>query len=342
MAKKKFRIGVIGGGAIAQACHIPGYQKARNCILAAVADPEPKSLQMLRDQKMIFEKEYSDYKEMLANEKLDFVSVCVPNKFHAECAIAALKSGADVLLEKPMTLTLADAKKVQATAEKYGRRLMIGFSHRFNDLNVAAKAAVEAGAIGKPYMIRVRFAHTGPFPGWAKTDWFYNPEIAGGGATLDMAVHAFDIAQHLIGSKITGVSAKAETLRKPIQVDDNVVALLQFGKGCMGYVEAGWTSPAGYCGIEIMGDNGVIFCDYLKSKATMITGETKADGTRKMQETTLARVRRPQWIREMKYVTDTIESGEDFAIGAEAGIDTLKVVLACYESSRTGKFVDVK
>ena len=190
---KKFRIGVIGCGAIAQGCHIPGYMAADNCILAAVADPEDRCLKMLRDQKMIFEHEYHDYREMLAKEKLDMVSVCVPNKFHAECALAAIEAGADVLLEKPMTLKLEDAVAVKEAAAKKGVRVMIGFSHRFNELNIAAKKALDEGKIGKPYMIRVRFAHTGPFPGWAKTDWFYNPEIAGGGALLDMAVHAFDI-----------------------------------------------------------------------------------------------------------------------------------------------------
>ena len=70
---KKFRIGVIGCGAIAQGCHIPGYMAADNCILAAVADPEDRCLKMLRDQKMIFEHEYHDYREMLVKEKLDMV-----------------------------------------------------------------------------------------------------------------------------------------------------------------------------------------------------------------------------------------------------------------------------
>ena len=145
MAKKKLKIGVIGAGAIAQACHIPGYMAAENCILQAVADPEEKCLKMLEENGMNFKHVYRDYKEMLANEKLDMVSICVPNKFHAECALAALESGADILLEKPPTLKLADSNKIKAAAERLGKRVMVGFSHRFNDMNQAAKKALAEG-----------------------------------------------------------------------------------------------------------------------------------------------------------------------------------------------------
>lgn len=338
---RKFRIGVIGGGAIAQACHIPGYMASKNCILAAVADPEKRSLKMLRDNKQIFEHEYSDYKEMLKNEKLDMVSICVPNKFHAECAIAAMKSGADILLEKPITLSMAEANAVKQTAEKTGRRVMVGFSHRFNDLNIIAKKALKAGKIGNPYMIRARFAHSGPMPGWAKTDWFYNPEIAGGGALLDMAVHAFDLLQWYIGP-ITGISAKAATLRKKIKVDDNVVALMDFDGKCMGYVECGWTSPAGFNGVEIMGDNGVLCCDYAEGQVNMTQGKTKPDGSSEMKTSVLGKAKHSAWGQEMQYAVKTLASGKPFSPGLDDGISTLKVVLAAYQSSDTGKYVKIK
>lgn len=338
---KSYKIGVIGAGAIAQGLHIPGYMAAKNCVLQAVADPEPKCLKMLEDQKMIFKHVYSDYKEMLAQEKFDFVSICVPNKFHAECALAALEAGSDILLEKPPTLKMADSKKIRDTAAKLGRRVMVGFSHRFNEMNVAAKKALADGMIGKPYMIRVRFAHTGPFPGWAKTDWFYNPKIAGGGALLDMAVHAFDIAQWLIGP-VTAVSARAVTLRKKIKVDDNVVAILEFGKTCLGYVECGWTSPAGFCGIEIMGDNGCIVCDYSKNKAIVTRGEIKPDGTNQQVTEDLCVCKSSAWPLEMIYVTSHIGKKTAFSPNIDDGISTLKIVLGAYKSSDTGKRVKIK
>lgn len=339
---KKYRIGVVGAGAIAQGCHIPGYAAASNCELAAIADPEEKCLKMVREKGWKFKTEYRDYKDMLANEKLDAVSICTPNKFHAEIAVACMENGADLLLEKPIALNMKEADAIANAAEKNKRRIMVGFSHRFNELNVAAKAAVDDGKIGKPYMIRVRFAHCGPIPGWAKTDWFYKPELAGGGALMDMAVHAFDIIQWLI-SPVQTVYAQVATLRKDIPVDDNVVAVMEFKDKCMGYIECGWTSPSGFCGIEIMGDNGVIFCDYLKGKTIMISGKNSPDGTSKMAETIL--VEKPQasaWANEMKYFTGLLGSKKAFSPGIDSGIDTLRLVLGAYESSKKGRKVVIK
>ncbi|HBC89028.1 MAG TPA: hypothetical protein DCZ94_18975 [Lentisphaeria bacterium] len=339
---KKYKIGVIGAGAIAQACHIPGYIAASNCELGAVADPEEKCLRMVRDRGWKFTSEYCCCKDMLAKEKLDVVSICTPNKFHAEIAIACMKAGADLLLEKPIALNMDEADAILKTAREYKRRVMVGFSHRFNELNIAAKAAVEAGEIGKPYMIRVRFAHCGPIPGWAKTDWFYKPELAGGGALMDMAVHAFDIVQWFI-SPVQSIYAQVATLRKDIPVDDNVVAVMEFEDKCLGYIECGWTSPSGFTGIEIMGDNGVIFCDYGKNKATAIKGRNAPDGSSSMVETVL--IHKPSasaWVNEMKYFTSHLDSKEAFTPGVESGINTLRLVLAAYESSRTGRKVNIK
>jgi predicted dehydrogenase len=339
---KKYKVGIIGAGAIAQECHIPGYVSATNCELTAVADPEEKCLAMLKEKGWNFPAVYCDYKEMLSREKLDLISICTPNKFHAEMAIACLNAGADVLLEKPIAVNMEEAEAIRAAVKKTGRRLMVGFSHRFNDLNNAAKAALTAGRIGNPYMIRVRFAHMGPFPGWAKTDWFYNPEMAGGGALMDMAVHAFDIAQWFIGP-ITAVSGKTATLRKDIKVDDNVVAIMEFGDKCMGYVECGWTSPSGFCGIEIMGDNGVIYSDYIKNQATMIHGQISPSGQTEIQEVILKnKVDKAQWTKEMEYFTAHLDEHGDFSPDINDGVDTLRVVLATYESSKTGKRIEIK
>jgi predicted dehydrogenase len=339
---KKYKVGIIGAGAIAQACHIPGYASAKNCELTAVADPEEKCLAMLEERGWNFAAVYHDYKKMLSGEKLDVISICAPNKFHAEMAIACLNAGVDVLLEKPIAVNMKEAEAIRSAVKATGRRLMVGFSHRFNDLNNAAKTALIAGKIGKPYMIRVRFAHTGPWPGWAKTDWFYNPEMSGGGALMDMAVHAFDIAQWFIGP-VTAVSGKTATLRKNIKVDDNVVAIMEFGNKCMGYVECGWTSPSGFCGMEIMGDNGIIYSDYIKNQAIMVHGQTSPSGETKMQEVILKnKWDKAPWAKEMEYFTAHLGRPGDFSPDINDGVDTLRVVLAAYESSQTGKRIEIK
>src|SRR5690606_24156354 len=135
-----------------------------------------------------------------------------------------------VLLEKPMVLTLKDAKALKKILDSRGDdvKFMVAFSHRFITPNIAAKKAIDKGVIGDPFMIRVRYAHSGPYPGWAQSDWFYSPAKAGGGAMLDMGIHAIDICQYFVG-EIANVQAEVKTLRKNIKVDDNAVMLLDFG-----------------------------------------------------------------------------------------------------------------
>ena len=338
-SQKKYQIGVVGGGAIAQALHIPGYAAAPHCELAAIADPSPERLKEVRNKGWIFRREYRDYRALLAEEKPDAVSICTPNKFHAEVAIAALESGADLLLEKPVAMNLKEARAIERAAAKSGRRVMIGFSHRFNPRNIAAKQAIAAGKIGEPYMIRVRFAHTGPLSGWAKSDWFFRPNLAGGGALMDMAVHAFDIAQWLVGPA-TSIYAQTATLRQKISLDDNVVAVLEFGERCLGYIECGWTSPAGFCGIEIMGDKGAIFCNYSEAQATLTTQTTTAAGVGKVKVFPLAAANNAP-NDEMKYFTETLATKKAFVPGLQDGLSTQKLIEGAYKSAKTGRKVSL-
>ena len=336
---KRFRIGVIGSGAIAQACHIPAYAASGKCDLVAVVDPEPRSLQQTRDAGFRFKKEYRDFHEMLQRETLDAVSICTPNAFHADAAISAIRRKIPVLLEKPIATNRADGQAIVAAARKHKVRVMVGFSHRFNEHCEIVKRELDKQAIGKLYMGRIRFAHGGPFPGWAKTDWFYNPKLAGGGALLDMGIHAFDLIQWFI-RPLTALQAKTATLRKPIKVDDNAVILCEFGKDCLGYIEVGWTSPSGFSGVELMGDKGSIIIDYAADTSTMVTGITKPSGERIKETTVLhAKTKRGAWKREMDHFISHLGTRKPFAVGLEAGMLSLQAALASYESSRTGKRV---
>src|SRR5690606_18564635 len=109
-------------------------------------------------------KGYRDYREMLRSERLDVVSVCSPNKFHAEHTIAALRAKCHVLCEKPMAVSLREADRMAAAAKEARKKLMIGYTQRMVAGPMQVKALLEKKAIGKPFMMRVRFAHGGPYP----------------------------------------------------------------------------------------------------------------------------------------------------------------------------------
>jgi len=333
------RVGVIGAGAVAQACHIPGYAKNRHTVLVAIADPaRPR-----HKEAKTFSPDvtcYTDFAKMLAREDLDVVSVCTPNKFHAPATIAALKAGCHVLCEKPMAMSLAECDAMDAAARKARKKLMIGFTHRFLSGPQKCKQLLSDKKLGKPFMIRVRFAHGGPYPGWAKSDWFYNPDLALGGAMLDMGIHAIDLCLWLLGP-ITAVSGRAATLVKKIKVDDNALLQLEFKNGALGYIEVGWTSGPGFVGMELYGTKGSLICDYLHT-LRLCTGKASAGSDDVVKWKTLDKTpAKGGWDIEIDRWVDVIRGKEKLTMNARAGRAALEVALAAYASSRNGKRVTI-
>lgn len=335
---KRLRVAVLGCGSIAQHCHLPGYAKNRYADIVAVADPVKARLQEVTSRFPV-ERTYTDWKKLLQKEELDAVSICTPNYLHARMALAALERGLHVLCEKPMTKTVAEAQAVRRAARKAGTVFMVGFTHRFLKGNLRAKKLLEDGAIGEPFMLRVRFAHGGPYPGWAKDDWFYSPREAGGGALLDMGIHAMDLARFYIGEVAT-VTAELRTLRKKIRVDDNAVLILTFkGKKAMGYIEVGWTSRPGFTGAEIYGDEGTIVVDYIEG-LKVLRGRTLPSGKVELRwQRPRLRVTDGGWAVEVDHFIDCIRKGKQPAANVEDGYQAVRIAAAAYESARKGKRV---
>ena len=336
---KKLKAAVIGCGAIAQHCHLPGYAEHPDVTILAAADVEPARLDEARS-KFKARNVYLDYDEMFkAHEDLDLVSVCTPNYLHVDAVTKAARAGCHVFCEKPMALTVEDAERMIEAVRANDVRMMLGFSHRFKRGNQEAKRLIEEGQIGRPFMVRVRFAHEGPSPGWAMSDWFYDPDKAGGGACLDMGIHAYDLCEYFLGP-ITSVQAAIKTIVKDIRVDDNAVLLFEFASGALGYVEVGWTSKPGFLGAEIYGTEGSIIVDYDQG-LFLVSGKASADvrkeGTQRKKLAVV--VGAGGWDVEVEEFVRCIQEKTPFTAGAAEGLTSLRIALAGYESSRTGRKV---
>lgn len=333
-----YRVGVIGAGSIAQHCHLRGYRDLPNVKLVAFADPAKR-----RHEEMAASfpgvNGYRDYRRMLEREKLDVVSVCAPNKVHAPASIAALEAGCHVLCEKPMATTLREADAMIAAAKRARKKLMVGFTHRLFSGPQKCKELLKQKALGKPFMMRVRFAHGGPHPGWAKDpNTFYNPRIAAGGALLDMGIHAIDLCLWLFGP-VKAVMAKSVTLIKKIRVDDNAVLLLEFASGALGCIEVGWTSKPGFSGFEAYGTEGSLICDYAKG-LQQCGGIASAGTDSKLEWQMLDKSPTTGgWKIEIPYWMDVVAGKTRLEMDGAAGKASLAVALAAYQSSKTGKRV---
>lgn len=334
---KKLRAAVIGSGAIAHHCHIPGYQKNRGCELVAIVDPSPQNLKSACE-KFGIQKTYANVEDLFAQEKIDVVSVASPNAFHAEHAVDALQRGCHVLCEKPLALSMKEAQSIQKAALKAGTIFMVAFSNRLYQGNIKAKQWLDKGKIGKPYMIRIRFAHQGPMSGWAMSDWFYKPPVAGGGALFDMGIHAIDLAAYYFGP-IRRINAMISTLEKEIELEDNAILQFGFDGGVLGYAEVGWTSKQGFAGVEIYGSEAAIIVDYVEG-AYLVSGKTSPSGKRVVHKKLIDKTPLVGgWDVEIDHFIQAVRKGEQPAMGLDAGIASLKAALGAYDSAKKGRTV---
>ena len=147
---KKLRIGLVGAGNIAKT-HLRAYQNVENAEVVAICDINAEKL-AITAAKFGIEKTYTSETEMLANEELDAVDVCVWNCNHAVCSIEALNAGKHVLCEKPMATSAEEAQQMLDAAKKNDRLLMIGFVVRFCDESRITMDFINNGYLGDIYL----------------------------------------------------------------------------------------------------------------------------------------------------------------------------------------------
>jgi len=191
----KLQAAVIGCGSIANGSHIPNYAKNPDVELRYFCDIVPERADKAAEQyggKAVY-----DYREILNDPALDFVSVCTHNDMHAPISIDFLRAGKDVLCEKPAARTLPEALAMQETARKSGRLLSIGVVNRFGAYNNLVKKMIDDGELGEVYHVYASFRAHRSIPGIGGD--FTRKAVAGGGALIDWGVHYLDLVLYCCG-----------------------------------------------------------------------------------------------------------------------------------------------
>jgi predicted dehydrogenase len=189
------KIVIIGAGFAARVGHLPGYTAARQPV-AAICDVNNEPAFALAKQHNI-PNVYDDWREMLATEKPDVVSVCVPNVAHRDIVLAALDAGAHVLCEKPLATSVAEAQEMFDAARRAGRVLMAAQNWRWDPGSRAVQRIVETGDLGELYYAEATAMRRMGIPTWGV---FHQKALSAGGALLDIGVHMLDLAVWLFGN----------------------------------------------------------------------------------------------------------------------------------------------
>ncbi|OCP19748.1 MULTISPECIES: Gfo/Idh/MocA family oxidoreductase [unclassified Ensifer] len=253
---KPVNVGLIGAGRIGS---FHGETVARRLVdaeLVAIADPAPGAAAALAG-KLDVESSYTDVTDLLARPDLDAVIIATPARFHTNVLVHAAEAGKAIFCEKPMALTLEEADRAIAAARAAGVPLQVGFNRRWDQAFTEGRAAIDAGKIGAPQLLRSLTRDPGPFgadpakiPQWTI---FY-----------ETLIHDFDTLLWLNpNAKPIEVMAVADALVRPDFREkgfhDTAVVTIRFDNGSIAVAEANFCAMYGYdIRGEVFGSGGMV------------------------------------------------------------------------------------
>lgn len=356
------RFALVGCGSIAPT-HVRALQQlAGRADLVACSDILPDRAEALAAE---FGLTVMSFEEILSNPDIDAVTVCVPSGRHAEVGVPALLAGKHVIIEKPMEVTLEACDRLLAAQRTSGRTLAVVSQHRFDRAAQLVHEAVSEGRLGTLVLAECRVP-------WFRTQEYYDSgqwrgtwELDGGGALINQGIHTVDLLRWMCGP-VVSVYAQARTAtHQRIEVEDVVCATLTFANGAIGTVMASTSAYPGFpASLSLHGSAGgaVIHGDRLAT-LTLIDGPTvggegttahaqqvASGGTRAAtravdEASDLPADPADVWgeahrLQLLDFV-DAVVEGRDPLVDGVSGRQSLELVLAIYESARTGKVVEL-
>ena len=197
--------------------------------------------------------------QAINDPETDVVVVGIPNHVHKEAILMAARAGKKILCTKPLARTAAEAKEILDAVEKAG--VWAGYLEDlvYTPKTLKALEAVRNGALGRVLWVRSREAHPGPH-----SAWFWDNEMAGGGAIVDMGCHCIEIIRNFIGKEIRPVEVMCwtDTLVHPIEAEDHGIALIRFANRSIGQFEVSWAFRGGMdLRDEVSGTEGTVWVD---------------------------------------------------------------------------------
>jgi predicted dehydrogenase len=355
---RKYRIGIIGCGGIANGKHLPSLSKLSNVELVAFCDIVQESAATAATKygiegALVCE----DYREVLQDATIDIVHVLTPNISHAEISIAALEAGKHVMCEKPMAKTAEDAKRMVETAKRTGKKLTIGYNNRFRPDSQHLKNVCADGELGQIYFAKAHAIRRRAVPTWGV---FLDEEKQGGGPLIDIGTHALDLtlwmmdnykpkvvlgtSYHELSQKENAANAWGPWDPSKFTVEDSAFGMIVMENGATIILESSWAlntlevdeAKCSLSGTEGGADmkGGLRINGEKHSRLYTTEVDLKAGGVAFYdgKSESAADVEMRTWI-------NAIDQDIDPVVTPEQAYVVSQILEAIYESARTGKAV---
>jgi len=329
---RQLRIGMIGAGGNARG-HGMRLLSIPEVVVPAAADVNPDTRDLVgrmhpRADKVRF---FKDYRRLLAGVKLDAVMISTPHTLHAEQILACLDKGLDVLCEKPLVCSVADARKVVARARQAKKILMVSYQRHLQGPIRFMREAVQSGEIGD-----VQFVQSFMAQGWLEATrgkWRQEPALSGGGQLNDSGSHILDAVMWITGLQAKRVCAMIDNFDVP--VDINSALSVEYTNGAKGtfsilgaYVK-GWAEQT-----NIIGSAGALHYEHIPPIHRVI--QMRADGT------PLEVMRFVDHGNPDQHFVDVIRGRCESDLGADAALNVIALTEAAWKSAaKAGAPVDV-
>jgi len=278
-----------------------------------------------------------DFDEMLKREDIDVIGVFTPSGTHCDFAIKAMQARKHVFVTKPMDIRVEKCDEAIQVARKMGAVLAVDFGQRYNDVNQRIKQALDSGRLGRLILgdMRMKWYRTqeyyeGGYPlGWRKR------KATEGGSAANQAVHFIDLLQWFMGPVKT-VYGRSGTFAHDMETEDLSMAFLTYENGAWGSIVTTTTSyPSLGSIIEITGENGAL----IWNDGNVTLYKLKDDPEPFLDEFQLDQERPRNIIED---IVSSIEKGSPVAVDGIEGRKSVAILTGIYESSETGKTVELR
>ena len=339
------RVAIVGTGAIANA-HIQAYlQFPDRCSIVALVDIIPGKAQRVKEKYGLAAEVFLDHHEILGME-IDLVDVCTPPYVHAEISINALKSGKNVVCEKPMAASLEECDAMLKARDESGKKLSIIAQNRFREPIRNLKALLDSGMAGK-----VRHAQIDSF--WYRAHCYYDLwwrgtwEKEGGGCTLNHAVHHIDMLGWMMGTPKRVTSVLANTGHDNAEVEDLSVSVMEY-EGALATVTASVVHHGEEQALTFQCEKAKLSAPYsVFASIEQPNGfplKTPDEGFAKQAEEFIAglpEIPYEMHVGQLENVIHALETGDEVAITGEDGRRTIELITAIYASGSLKRPVEL-
>jgi len=330
---------LIGCGRVSS-CHMEAA-KENGLDVVALCDIDKGKAEKLAGDYGISPKIYTDYKKMIENEELELVAIATDHDLHAEMALFIIDHGINVIIEKPIALSLGDADKIIASAKEKGVKLTVCHQNRFNKSIQKIREALEEGRFGKMFYGTTHAR-------WNRSDDYYKlgkwrgSWEGEGGSLITQCIHSIDLLMWMMGDYATEVFAYTDLMHhKEIEIDDVGLGIVKFKNGTYGVIESTTNVyPENLEGnMYLFGETGTVKSG---GKSNNRIAEWKfADGKDDPESVKNEFYEEPPsvygfgHIRLYKDMIDAIENDREPYITGEAGKRALELIYAMYLSTKT-------